>query len=174
MPWVIHCLFDPVGGLFSLGWRVTVVDRRGTHATGERFAQADDVVICAADEAGAHVRLDARTAAVVMTHHYADDLHFLDAALRSNATYVGLLGPARRKERLLADLSEQEHFTPTPEQLARLHGPVGLDIGAMNPAEIAAAVIAEIVAARSRRRGGPLRDRAAPIHEKVLEVGELS
>lgn len=156
----------------AVGWHVTVVDRRARLATRERFPGADEVIACPADEAGGRVRLDARTAAVVMTHHYPDDLEYLAAAVRSEAAYVGLLGPARRRDRLLADLRERGGFVPmAAAQLGRLHGPVGLDVGAESPAEIAVSVVAGIMAAMRGREGGALRDRAAGIHDAVPEIG---
>ncbi len=105
-----------------------------------------------------------------MTHHYPDDLPILHAALKSAAAYVGLLGPARRRDRILADLADLEGFSPTAEQLARLHGPVGLDLGGEAPAEVAVSIIAEILAVRHARPGGLLREREAPIHEPVRSL----
>jgi xanthine dehydrogenase accessory factor len=151
----------------SLGWRVIVVDRRAGHAKPERFAAADQVIVCPPDQAIARVPLDARSAAILMTHQYPDDLGYLHAALQSDAAYIGVLGPAKRRERLLQHLEETEGFVPTAAQRARLRGPMGLDIGAENAAEIAAAVVAEILAVRTARDGGALTRREAPIHDPV-------
>ncbi len=156
----------------AVGWRVAVADRRAGHATRERFPLADGVVVCPPADLAKHVRMDARTAIVLMTHHYPDDLGFLPAALRSEAFYVGLLGPARRRDRLLVDLFDQEGFAPADSELARLYGPVGLDIGAEEPAEVAAAIVAEILGVLARRSGGPMRERCAPIHDQVRHLKE--
>lgn len=151
----------------ALGWRVIVVDHRAANAKPERFAMADQVIVCRSDEAQVRVPLDERTAVVLMTHQYPDDLGYFRAALESGAAYIGLLGPAKRRDRLLRDLREVERYTPDPSRLACVRGPVGLDIGAENAAEIAAAVVAEITAVRMGRTGGALQHRNAPIHDPV-------
>jgi len=151
----------------ALGWRVIVVDRRAAHAKPERFAMADQVIVCRPDEATSRVPMDERTAAVLMTHQYPDDLGYFRAALESDAAYIGLLGPAKRRDRLLRDLREVERYTPDPLRLACVRGPMGLDIGAENAAEIAAAVVAEITAVRMGRTGEALKDRNAPIHDPL-------
>jgi xanthine/CO dehydrogenase XdhC/CoxF family maturation factor len=109
--------------------------------------------------------IDPRTAAIVMTHNYARDLELLVALLLSPAGYVGVLGPRGRTERLLADLAARG-VRPTTAQLARLHAPVGLDIGADTPEEVALAIAAEVRAAFARRGGGPLQQRKGPIHDR--------
>ncbi len=152
----------------ALGWRVIVVDHRAGHAKPERFAMADQVIVCRPDEVSARVPIDDRTAAILMTHQYPDDLGYLRAALESNASYIGLLGPAKRRDRLLHDLREVEHYTPELSRIACIRGPVGLDIGAENAPEIAAAVTAEIIAVRAGRTGMALKHRDAPIHDPVV------
>jgi xanthine dehydrogenase accessory factor len=104
--------------------------------------------------------LDARSAAVVMTHHYPRDLALLAALLPSAAGYVGVLGPRARTERLLAELGSPAGADP------RVRGPVGLDIGAETPHEIALAVLAEVRAVFAGRAGGPLQHRLGPIHDR--------
>ncbi|MFI5207367.1 MAG: XdhC family protein [Gemmatimonadales bacterium] len=109
--------------------------------------------------------LDARTAAIVMTHNYGRDLDLLGALLPSGVGYIGVLGPRTRTDRLLADLGARG-AKPNQKQLARLHAPVGLDIGAERPSEIALAVTAEVQAAFAQRAGGPLQERKGPIHDR--------
>ena len=109
--------------------------------------------------------LDARTAAIVMTHNYGRDLDLLGALLLSAAGYVGVLGPRTRTDRLLADL-EARGVKSTQAQLARVHAPVGLDIGAETPSQIALAVTAEVQAAFAQRAGGSLQARKGPIHDR--------
>ncbi len=108
---------------------------------------------------------DDRTAAVVMTHNYARDLALLGQLLPSRAGYVGLLGPRSRTERLLDDL-ENNGAAPNVVALQRLHAPVGLDIGAETPEEVALAIAAEIRAQMAGRGGGKLKVRTGPIHER--------
>jgi xanthine dehydrogenase accessory factor len=155
----------------ALGWRVIIVDRRAGHAKPERFRSADEVIVCKPDEMRARVSIDSRTAVVLMTHQYPDDLGYLKGLVQSQASYIGMLGPAKRRDRLLRDLKEIENFEPTPEQWARVRGPIGLDIGAENAPEIAAAVVAEIMAHRTAREGGTLSRRNAPIHDPVARAG---
>ena len=109
--------------------------------------------------------LDDRTAVVVMTHNYSRDLELLGALLKSRVRYVGVLGPRRRTERLLGDLTTSGRG-PTALDAHRLHAPVGLDLGAETPAEIALAVAAEVRAVFSGRKGGALRERKGPIHDR--------
>jgi xanthine/CO dehydrogenase XdhC/CoxF family maturation factor len=109
--------------------------------------------------------LDERTAAVIMTHHYGRDRALLATLLRSHARYVGVLGPRARTTQLLADLTA-EGAAPNPAQQLRLAAPVGLDIGAETPDEVALAILAEVRAVLSGRSGGRLRERTGPIHDR--------
>jgi xanthine/CO dehydrogenase XdhC/CoxF family maturation factor len=109
--------------------------------------------------------LDERTAAVVMSHNYEHDLALLAALLPSPARYVGVLGARVRTKQLLADLAKRGP-APTKAQLARLRAPVGLDIGAETPAEVALSIAAEVQAAMTERRGGTLSERKGPIHDR--------
>jgi xanthine/CO dehydrogenase XdhC/CoxF family maturation factor len=147
----------------AVGWRVTVVDTRGRRASAERFAEADEVLLCHAEDAAARVPLSEETAVVLMTHNYLDDLELLRALLPSPACYLGVLGPKQRTSKLLAELGAGAHGVGG-SRLARLHGPAGMDIGAETPEEIALSIIAEIKAVCAARVGGFLRDRDAPIH----------
>lgn len=109
--------------------------------------------------------LDDRTAAVIMTHNYARDLALIGPLLGSRARYVGVLGPRRRTDRLLEDLRTGGREVSAPG-LRRLHAPVGLDLGAETPAEVALAIAAEVRAVFSSRSGTALRERAGPIHDR--------
>jgi xanthine/CO dehydrogenase XdhC/CoxF family maturation factor len=149
----------------TLGWHVTVVDTRGRRATRERFKEADEVVLCRADEVGAQVSLTENTAAVVMTHNYLDDVELLRALLPSPACYLGILGPKQRTLKLLEEI-DADVFGLRNSRFARLHSPIGMDIGAETPEEIALAIVAEIKAVSTTRSGGFLRDRNAPIHDE--------
>lgn len=109
--------------------------------------------------------LDDRTAAVVMTHNYARDLALLGSLLATRVRYVGVLGPRRRSERLIADLTAAGRG-PSALDARRLHAPVGLDLGAETPAEIALSIAAEVRAVFGGRGGGALRERKGPIHDR--------
>ncbi|WGV24345.1 XdhC family protein [Halotia branconii] len=155
----------------ALGWDVTVVDCRANEATKERFSKACHVILSRREIVQKQVSVDAYTVAVVMTHNYLDDLEILKMLLPSPARYIGVLGPKVRTERLLEDLRCLRRATPTQgiayptEQLTRLHGPIGIDIGANTPEEIAIAIIAEIQAVLTNRSGNFLKNRNQPIHQ---------
>ena len=148
-----------------LGWRVTVVDTRARQATPERFSEADEVVLCGAAEAAERIALTPRTSVVVMTHNYLDDVALLGALLPSPVNYLGLLGPRQRTLKLLDEL-RAAGFDAAFAQVARLRSPIGMDIGAETPEEIALSIIGEIKAVCAKQDGGFLRDRRAPIHNK--------
>ncbi|MCL1465609.1 XdhC family protein [Argonema galeatum] len=147
----------------ELGWDVTIIDRRAAYATSARFQEADAIVICHPEEVRSHLTLDCHTAAVVMTHNYLCDRDILQTLIPSPLPYIGILGARNRTKKLLQDL-QQIGFVLDSEQLNRLYAPVGLDLGAETPLEIALAIIAEIKAVMAERSGGFLRNRKAPIH----------
>ncbi len=124
-----------------LGFRTVVVDARSAFATEERFAHVDELVVAWPDEALTG-RLDARSCVALLTHDPKLDDPALRVALRSPARYIGALGSpsthARRLERLRAE-------GVSDDELARIHGPIGLPIGAKTPEEIALTILAEIV-----------------------------
>lgn len=104
---------------------------------------------------------DSRTASVVMSHNFGRDLAALKHLFANQFGYIGLLGPRRRKQQLINYLIEEGY---SPEKLATLHSPAGLDIGAETAEEIALAIVAEIQAAMTDRTAGYLRERKAAIH----------
>ena len=147
----------------EIGWWVTVADPRPAFATEARFPEADRVICGPSDTLVRDINPEAGAIAVVMTHHYVHDLPILGALLQRQLVYVGLLGPKKRAERILADL-QSGGLAITPEHRARLHAPVGLDLGAETPEEVALAIVAEIQATLTTRNARPLRERNAPIH----------
>lgn len=149
----------------AMGWHVTIIDCRASEATKERFSMADEVILTCREIFHKQITVDARTIAVVMTHNYLDDLEIMKMLMPSPARYLGFLGPKHRTERLLQDLNA-EGINYTTEQLQRLHGPVGIDIGGDTPEAISLSMIAEIQAVLSNRCGGFLRERSLPIHQR--------
>jgi xanthine dehydrogenase accessory factor len=137
-----------------LGYHVTVVDARGVLATPERFPMADRIMVEWPDDAMAELGLDRSTSVVVLTHDPKFDHPALMAAINSNARYVGAIGSRATNSQRMEALREQG---ASADRLARIWAPVGLDIGAKTPAEIALAVMAEVVAARYGREGGHLK-----------------
>jgi xanthine dehydrogenase accessory factor len=148
----------------QLGWRTVVADARAKFATRERIPSADELIVGWPDDALAQVQTDSATAVVVLTHEDRFDVPALQAALATDAFYIGALGSRRsqegRRERLL------EAGVPG-EDLERICGPIGLDIGAVSPAETALSILAEIVARRAGRAGGALQTAAGRIHAAV-------
>ena len=146
----------------TLGWTVEVADSRPAFAHATRFPDADQVTI-AQPGAAASTSLDPATAAVIMTHRYHDDSELVRALLPRELSYLGLLGPKNRTERILAQLAAGG-LVLTSTMHARLRGPVGLDLGGDNPEAVALAILAEIQSAFAGRNARPLRDRPGPIH----------
>jgi xanthine dehydrogenase accessory factor len=123
----------------SLGWMTTVVDQRPDFAQPQRFPEAQRVFAIPRAEALDEIPFDSRTAVVIMTHSFAQDLFFLQQCATRGLRYVGLMGARARTESLLAEA------TAIPS-LESLHAPIGLDLGSETPEEIALAIVAEITA----------------------------
>jgi xanthine dehydrogenase accessory factor len=137
----------------QLGWRTTVVDARPALARPERVPSADEIVQAWPDQAAD--RIDERTVVVTLSHEERLDIPAIAEALRRNARYVGAIGAKRTQERRRAALLEQGF---SEEDIARIHGPAGLDLGGRDPAQVALAIAAEIVAVTS---GGLARGETA-------------
>jgi xanthine/CO dehydrogenase XdhC/CoxF family maturation factor len=144
----------------GLGLHVTVVADKSTETLHRRFPRAHAVVSAKAREVLEKVPLSDRAMAVVMTHSLPQDRELLARLLPLPLRYLGVLGPRARTDRLLAEMSP----APTPAQLDKLHAPVGLDIGAEGPEEVALAIVTELRAVLADREGGKLRYRQAPIY----------
>jgi xanthine dehydrogenase accessory factor len=151
----------------SLGWRVVVADDREALLSRERFKSARDFVLTEPSKVAADAAVDERTYAVVMTHNYLRDKDYLKALLDSDAAYIGMLGPRARLERLLEELTSEGVVVADARGGRKLHGPAGLDLGAEGPEEIAAAIVAEVLAVSRDRKGGFLKERAIPIHTRA-------
>lgn len=150
-----------------LGWRVEVVDDRRAFLTTERFPRASRLVHSRPPAAVDAVAPDARTYVVVMSHNFLRDAAYLRSFLASPVPYLGMLGPGARLERLLESLVAEGFPRPAEADLARVHGPAGLDLGAEGPEEIAWAIVGEVLAVHRRAGAGFLRDRGGPIHPRA-------
>lgn len=150
-----------------LGFEVTVVD-----GVSERLAAFGAVrtLEIPAEELGHKLLLEPQHHVIVMNHHLVHDQQGLRFALESPARYVGVLGPRSRLEKML-DALAAEGFVPTPEQWQRLRNPIGLDIGAESPEEIALAALGEILAFGRGYAGGFLHGRKGGIHQPVPQQG---
>jgi xanthine dehydrogenase accessory factor len=145
----------------ELGFRVSVLDPRTPFASEERFPMVDELLLEWPHEVLERSSLDAWSFVLTLTHDLKFDIPTLACALRSDARYIGALGSRRTHERRKQRLIE-EGFDEAA--IARIHTPIGLDIGARSPEEIALAILAEMVAVRHGRDGRPLVKRAGPIH----------
>ena len=140
----------PVNDLATaLGWLVTVYDHRPALAVAETFPRARRVLLGRPEELARQVDLARIDAAIIMSHHLESDVRYLDVLSATSMRYIGLLGPKARRERILAELGR-----PLGDALPRVHGPVGLDIGAATPEAIALAIIAQMHASLAQRSGG--------------------
>ena len=148
-----------------VGFRTIVSDARGKFATRERLPDADEIVVgWPAMAYDLHVP-DEATYVVVLTHDARFDEPALGPALRSAVPYIGALGSRRaqdaRRRRLL-------NAGYTEEEIGRIRGPLGLDVGAVTPAETAVSILAEVLAVRSDREGGPLSQKLGRIHPETV------
>lgn len=131
-------------------WKVTVVDHRAAYAQPDHFPAAERVLLCRPEVLATATDLQHFSAAVVMSHHLPSDLEYLRSLSATSIPYVGLLGPAVRRDRLLSDLGPRAAESLRP----RLHAPVGLALGGRSPESIALAIVAEI---HAFVHGGPAR-----------------
>jgi xanthine dehydrogenase accessory factor len=139
----------------TMGYRVTVVDARAKFATKERFPEADELVVAWPDEAMARLAIDNSSYVVILTHDPKFDLPALRAVLTKDAGYIGAIG-SRKTNQNRFDALRAEGFTES--QLARVHGPIGLDLGGRGAEETALGILAEITAVRFGGSGAFKRD----------------
>lgn len=123
----------------ELGWRCTVVDHRQAYIDNGDFSAAEAAYCVPADELGARLNLSRFNMAIVMSHHLASDRSYLTQLAETEISYVGLLGPRQRRERLLTEIG-----SAAAKLEKRLYGPAGLDIGGRGPAPIALSIIAQM------------------------------
>ena len=149
----------------QLGFRVVVTDARRVLATVERFPEADEIVVAWPDDALAQIKILPSTFIAILTHDPKFDEPALTGALATEARYIGAVGSRKtnedRRERLRAAGVDDEH-------LARLHAPIGLNIGGETPEEMALSILAEMVAVRHGRPGGPLTTAQGPIRGQTV------
>lgn len=148
----------------GLGWRVHIVDGRAPQATAQRFPEAESVAVVKLAE------LENRKFfpgyAVLMSHNYHYDFAVLQQLIAyQRVSYIGILGPKKKTDRMLDDL-QKTGFVPNNEEHERLYGPVGLNIGAETAEEIAVAIMAELLAVKHQCKAGFLRELDGPIHNR--------
>ncbi len=146
-----------------LGWEVNVVDGRSTHAKKERFISACQVIVSRPELVVDQILIDSRTCFVLMTHNYKYDLQMLKALIDKDVSYIGILGPKKKMQKMLNDI-ESEKIELSEQQLSKIYGPTGLDIGAETAEEIAISIIAEIQAVFNQKQGTMLKWKKDQIH----------
>ena len=149
----------------SLGWEVQVTDECAAHIAPIFFPQADKLSLCQREFIDRDFRISPYTACVLMSHNYEYDRDVLRKIVSSEAPYIGILGPRKRFDKMLEEF-EKQGVELTSEQLHRIHSPIGLDIGAEAPDEIAISIIAEIQSKFSNCSGGFLKYHPGPIHQR--------
>jgi len=150
----------------TLGWNIFVVDGRPTHAKQERFVPSCQVVVSKPETILENIPIDDQTAFVLLTHNYNYDLAVLKCLLDyKEVPYIGILGPKKKFRRMLDDLKEEGIEIPK-EGMEKIFAPVGLEIGAETPEEIAISILSEIKAVLSGVQGSSLRNKEEPIHSK--------
>jgi xanthine dehydrogenase accessory factor len=142
----------------AAGYRVTVIDPRAAFLTAERLPDADSLVARWPDDALADIRLGPRDAAVCLAHDPKFEDPALSVLLRSRVGYVGAIGSRTTHGKRVARLQDAGF---SDDEIARIHSPVGLDIGAATPEEIAVSILAEVVASRRGKLGRAATSKAA-------------
>ncbi|MCK8491929.1 XdhC family protein [Spirosoma sp. RP8] len=150
----------------DLGWQVTVTDDCVAHLAPKRFPVATCVLFADRQAVLDKITITDRTAAVLMSHNFNYDRAVLESLLATDVPYIGMLGPRKRFDKMQDEFAKYGlHFSETT--LERVHAPIGLDLGAETPDEIALSILAEIKAFFTKRSGAFLRDKSGPIHERL-------
>ncbi|MEO5601857.1 MAG: XdhC family protein [Cyclobacteriaceae bacterium] len=156
----------------SLGWEVTVTDECVAHIAPVFFPTADKLSLCHRDFIDHDFNITPFTACVLMSHNYEYDRDVLKKIISSPSPYIGILGPRKRFDKMLKEFATQ-NITLTKDDLHRIHSPIGLDIGAETPDEIALSIISEIQSKFNNRSGGFLKYREAPIHHRDTKSDQV-
>jgi xanthine dehydrogenase accessory factor len=157
----------------TLGYRVFVVDDRPEFANEERFPYAEETVVTGYEGWADHLALNVNSYVVVGTRGHRYDDMALESALSTKARYIGLLGSRRKTLMIYQRLASQG--VPV-ERLKQVHSPIGLDIGALTPDELAVSIMAEVIMARRGGSGSPMQmgdwyvDRAADISQRAVNA----
>lgn len=156
----------------ALGWQIMVTDECVAHIAPVFFPDADKLSLCQRDFIDRDFNITPYTACVLMSHNYEYDRDVLKKLLQSPSPYIGILGPRKRFDKMLTEFNEQS-VTLSHEDFYRIHSPIGLDIGAETPDEIAVSIIAEIQGKFTNRSGGFLKYRNAPIHQRDHQSNQV-
>jgi len=156
----------PVSALAkSLGWDVSVTDECVAHIAPVFFPTADNLSLCHREFIDRDFTITPFTACVLMSHNYEYDRDVLLKLLKTETPYIGLLGPRKRFDKMQSEFKAKGVMI-SEQDFHRIHSPIGLDIGAEAPDEIAISIIAEIQSKFSNRSGGYLKYNPGPIHQR--------
>jgi len=128
-----------------VGFRVTIIDDRKEFANKARFPEADKIIVESIDKALQHVKITPTTYIVIVTRGHLQDQEVLALVIESDAAYLGMIGSRKKNATVFQNLEEQGI---SAEKLIKVHAPIGIDIGAQTPEEIAVSIIAEIIQSR--------------------------
>lgn len=156
----------------SLGFEVTVTDECVAHIAPVFFPSADKLSLCHREFVDRDFPITPFTACVLMSHNYEYDRDVLRKLLKTSSPYIGILGPRKRFDKMIDEFS-RDGIKLTSDDLHRIHSPIGLDIGAEAPDEIALSIIAEVQSKFANRSGGFLKYRNAPIHQRDAKTDQV-
>jgi xanthine dehydrogenase accessory factor len=156
----------------SLGWEVQVTDECAAHIAPLFFPTADKLSMCDRKFIDRDFNIGPYTACVLMSHNYEYDRDVLSKLIKTETPYIGILGPRKRFDKMLGEF-KSKGIVLSSEDLHRIHSPIGLDIGAEAPDEIAVSIIAEVQGKFANRSGGFLKYRQGPIHQKDSPDGQV-
>lgn len=146
-----------------VGWDITMVDGRITHANAQRFPSVKQILVGKPQELISQINIDDRTALVLMTHNYNYDLSMLELLQGKPFGYIGLLGPASKRERMFDEL-KHKGIVFTEHEMEKIFGPTGLNLGAETADEIALSICSEIMSFINQTSAIQLREKLDPIH----------
>lgn len=149
----------------SLGWQVEVTDECVAHIAPVFFPEATKLSLCKREFVDRDFKITPFTACVLMSHNYEYDRDVLQKLIYKDTPYIGILGPRKRFDKMLEEF-RASGMQLSPEEVKKVHSPIGLDIGAEAPDEIAVSIIAEVQSIFANRPGGFLKHRAGPIHHR--------
>ena len=154
-----------------LGWETTVIDGRAANANKDRFETACKIIVAKPENVLSQINIDKQTVFLLMTHNYNYDKAMLKELIQKDIVFIGMLGPIKKLERILNEFKE-EGLQLSEQQQAVIHSPVGLDIGAETPEEIALSIVAEIKATLANKKGKPLKEFSTAIHCREATIIE--
>jgi len=132
----------------TVGFKVTIIDDRKEFANQDRFPKADEIIAEDTEKALTHLNITPSTYIIVLTRGHFKDEEVLGSVIRSNAAYIGMIGSRKKNATVFQHLEEQGIST---QELKKVHAPIGVDIGAQTPEEIAVSIMAEIIQVKRKK-----------------------